>query len=87
LMPFIITIILIIAFIISISFLVQKRKKTGITGIKTAFTPICFYLIAVINHLAYLFDLMGLLSWTISIILLFLSAYFMKYMPAAKNEV
>ncbi|MEQ6356888.1 hypothetical protein ABNX05_19855 [Lysinibacillus sp. M3] len=77
----ILSIILIITLIFSISVVIQKRKKASITGIKSILTSICLYLIAVTNLLAYWFDFMGLLNWSITVILLILGAYFTKYMP------
>ncbi|MFE3573006.1 hypothetical protein [Lysinibacillus sp. NPDC059133] len=77
----ILSIILIITLIFSISVVIQKRKKAGIIGIKSILTSICLYLIAVTNLLAYWFDFMGLLNWSITVILLILGAYFTKYMP------
>lgn len=79
--PIILTVILLVAIIFSISILIRKRKKAGVTGIKTILTPICMYLIAVTNLLAYWFGFMGVLSWSITIILLILGAYFTKNMP------
>lgn len=84
-LPIILSIILILALIFSITLVVQKRKKAGITGIKTALTPICFYLIGITNLLAYWFDFMGLLNWSITVILLILGAYFTKYMPISEK--
>ncbi|MGM0879151.1 MAG: hypothetical protein ACQEWV_32065 [Bacillota bacterium] len=76
---------LLIALIFSISIVVQKRKKAGITGIKSALTSICFYLIAITNILAYWFNFMGILNWSITVILLILGAYFIKYMPISES--
>jgi hypothetical protein len=84
-LPISLSIILILALIFSITLVVQKRKKAGITGIKTALTPICFYLIGITNLLAYWFDFMGLLNWSITVILLILGAYFTKYMPISEK--
>jgi hypothetical protein len=81
----ILTIILIIALIFSISVVIAKRRKAGITGIKTALSSICLYLMAVINLLAYWFDFLGVVSWSITIILLFTGAYFTKYIPVAEE--
>ena len=81
LLQIILSIILIITLIFSISVVIQKRKKASITGIKSILTSICLYLIAVTNLLAYWFDFMGLLNWSITVILLILGAYFTKYMP------
>jgi len=75
------SIILLLALSFSILVLITKRKRSGITGIKSALTSICFYLVAIINLLAYWFDFMGLLSWSITVILLILGAYFTKHIP------
>ncbi|MDQ0216672.1 CHASE2 domain-containing sensor protein [Oikeobacillus pervagus] len=83
--PIILSIILIIALVFSISTVVRKRKKAGITGIKSALTSICFYLIAVTNLLAYWFDFMGLMSWSITVILLILGSFFTKYMSMSEK--
>lgn len=80
-LPVILSVTLIIFLIFSILIVVQKRKKAGITGIKSALTSICFYLIAVINLLAYWFDFMGILNWSIIVILLILGVFFTKYVP------
>lgn len=72
-----------IIFIVTIPVAIRKRKKSGVSGIKSALTSICFFLIALTNILAYWFDLLGLFSWTISVILLILAAYFTKYMPVS----
>ncbi|SES63314.1 hypothetical protein SAMN05216389_101166 [Oceanobacillus limi] len=81
-LPTFLSIVLIIALIFSISVIIQKRKKAGITGIKSALTSICLCLMAVMNLLAYWFDFMGLLSWSITVVLLILGTYFTKYMPS-----
>ncbi|MEK3988475.1 MULTISPECIES: hypothetical protein [Robertmurraya] len=83
--PIILSIILIIALVFSISVVVKKRKKAGITGIKSALTSICFFLIAITNLLAYWFNFMGLLNWSITVVLLILGAYFTKYMPISEG--
>ncbi|MDL4842361.1 hypothetical protein [Aquibacillus rhizosphaerae] len=46
---------------------------------KSALSPICLYLIAITNLLAYWFDFMGIVSWSMTIILLMLGAYFTRY--------
>ena len=71
----ILSIILIITLILSIIVVVKKRKKAGTTGIKSALTSICFFLIAIINLLAYWFNF----------ILLILGAYFTKYMRISES--
>lgn len=82
----ILSIILIFALIISISYVVHKRKKAGITGVKSALTPVFLYLMAITNLLALWFNLPGLLTWTISVAFLLLGAYFTKYLPVPKSE-
>jgi Ca2+/Na+ antiporter len=76
------TSILIVALIISVVTVIRKRRKQGISGIKTALTSICFYLIVIINLLALWFDL-GLWSWANTVVLLLLAAYFTKYLKPA----
>jgi hypothetical protein len=66
--------------------LVQKRKETGIKGIKSALTLVCFYLVGITNLLAYWFNFMGLLNWSITVILFILGAYFTKYIPLSKAD-
>ncbi|MFG6113687.1 hypothetical protein ACGTN9_00765 [Halobacillus sp. MO56] len=65
--------------------MIRKRKRLGITGLKSLLTSISFFMIAIINIFAYWFDFMGIWSWLITIGLLILGAYFTKYMPAATN--
>ncbi|MFS0637325.1 hypothetical protein AB1K84_15605 [Mesobacillus foraminis] len=81
--PIIVTIILVLSLGFSISFVIRKRKKAGITGFKSALTPICFYLIAVVNILAYWFNFLGLVNWGMTVVLLILGAYFTRFMPIA----
>lgn len=83
--PIIFTFVLIIALVFSVAVAVKKRKKAGIIGIKSALTSICFYLIAIINLLAYWFNFLGVINWSITIGLLLLGAYFTKYMPEFKR--
>lgn len=79
--PIIVTIILVLSLVFSISFVIRKRKKAGITGFKSALPPICFYLIAVVNILAYWFNFLGLVNWGMTVILLILGAYFTRFLP------
>jgi hypothetical protein len=79
--PIVWTIILIAGLMVSGVYVYRKRKAAGITGMKTALTSICFYLIAVTNLLAVWFDFIGIISWVITIILLIAGAYFTKYLP------
>lgn len=80
------TVLLVLAFLVSVTMLIQRRKKAGITGLKTALTSICFYLIAAINLLAYwFFGFLGLVSWSMTVMLLLLGAYFTKYMAVSER--
>lgn len=81
----ILSIILLLVLIFSVNLVIKKRKEAGVTGLKSALTPICFLLIGAINLLAYWFDFLGLLNWSITVILLILGAYFTKYMPTAER--
>ncbi|SDJ14647.1 hypothetical protein [Salimicrobium halophilum] len=85
-MDIILSIILVITLIISVSYVVFKRKQAGITGMKSALTPICLFLIGVVNLFAYWFGFSGLVSWTMSIVLLLLGAYFTKYIQAPVKQ-
>jgi len=80
------TIITIIALIISVAFVIYQRRQKGITGFKTALTPICFYLIAIINLVAIWTESLGIITWMLSILLLFLAAYFTKFFPQERQQ-
>lgn len=81
-MDIILSVILVIVLILSIIIVIKKRNKYGIKGIKSLLSSICLYVIAIINLFAYWFNFLGLLSWSLTIILLLLGAYFTKYIPA-----
>jgi CHASE2 domain-containing sensor protein len=80
------TIILLAGLMVSGVYVYRRRKAAGITGVKTALTSICFYLIAVANLLAVWFDFIGLISWAVTIMLLIAGAYFTKYLPPQHTE-
>ncbi len=84
-LPIFLTILTVIALVFSISMNVKKRRKAGVTGMKAALTPICFYLIAVTQLLAYWLDFLGIISWTITVLLLIIGAYFTKYLPVKED--
>ncbi len=83
----VVSIIVIGALVGSVIFTVRKRKKLGYTDFKSALTPICFYLIAVTQLMAYWFDLLGLISWGVTMGLLLLGAYFTKYSIQTEKEI
>jgi hypothetical protein len=76
--------LLIPALIVSVALAIRKRRKNNITGVRSALTPLCFFLAGVINLLAYWFDSMGFLNWGITVMLFILGSYFTKYMPDQK---
>lgn len=78
-------IILTVAFIFFIPVVIIKRKKAGVTGIRTALPAICLLLLVLTIILSYWFNFMGLISWSVGFILLILAAYFTKYMPVPED--
>ena len=85
-MPTILSVILILVLMVSVSVFVKRRKKAGVTGIKSALTSICLYLMAIINLFAYWFDFSGVVTWTITTVLIILGVYFTKYLPVSKRK-
>lgn len=68
--------------ICSATIVMKKRKNAGITGKKSMITLTCLYPMAITHLLAYWFGIMmGIISWSISTVLLFIGAYFMKDLP------
>jgi len=80
------TIIMLIALTVSTFYLVYQRRRKGITGFKTALTSICFYSIAIINLVAIWTKSLGIITWLLSILLLFLAAYFTKFFPQKRQQ-
>lgn len=80
--PTIFTLLMLIAFGFSIKKIITKRKEASIIGWKSLGTSLCFFLIAAINLLAYWFDLIGIISLSLTILLLIIGAYFTRYLPA-----
>ena len=65
--------------------LLIKKKKSGIKGLKSALTSICFFSLAILNMFAYWFHFGGAFTWLFSIVLLLVGAYFTKYIPISKK--
>ncbi len=84
-MESILSILVLVSLIFSIIYVVRQRKAQGITGLKSALTSICFFLVAITNLLAYWFDFLGIWSWGSTVVLLLLGAYFTKYMQPAQS--
>ncbi|WP_165995485.1 hypothetical protein [Bacillus sp. Cs-700] len=82
--PVILTIITVTALFIATFIVFRKRKAAGLTGIKSALTPMFLFLIAIVNLLAYWFDFNGMINWVAMMVFLLLGAYFTKY--TFKNE-
>ncbi|WP_247600475.1 hypothetical protein [Priestia flexa] len=78
-MEFIFTTVVIAGLLVSNLYVVQKRKKLGLKGIKSALAPICFSLIALWQLAAYWFQFLGVVSVALTSILLLAGAYFTKY--------
>ncbi|KZE69248.1 hypothetical protein AWM68_02990 [Fictibacillus phosphorivorans] len=85
-MESILSVLVLVSLIFSIIYVVRQRKAQGITGLKTALTSICFFLVAITNLLAYWFDFLGIWSWVSTIGLLLLGAYFTKYLHPAHSK-
>lgn len=84
--PAILTVMLMTIFGFSVTHLIRKRKKAQITGIKSLVISICFFLIGAVNLLAYWFDFIGIINWTLTVLLLIMGAYFSKYLPVYETE-
>ena len=67
--------------------LLIKEKKSGIKGLKSALTSICFFSLAILNMFAYWFHFGGAFTWLFSIVLLLVGAYFTKYIPISKRYI
>ncbi|ARI78048.1 hypothetical protein [Halobacillus mangrovi] len=80
--PTLINITILVCLLFSIYYFLLKRKKAGVTGFKSALSSICFFLIASTNLAAGIFNLLGVISWTLTIVFLLLGGYFTKYLPA-----
>ncbi|WLR58898.1 hypothetical protein [Guptibacillus hwajinpoensis] len=80
----IVTIIFSIVFLIGIYIQVTRRKRVGLTGFKSAISPICFLISAALNPLGYWFGFLGLYSLLGSMLFLLIGAYFLKEMQMPK---
>jgi len=82
----ILSIIILISLPITIFFHVKSRKKAGVKGWKPSLTSICFFSIAIVNLIGYWFHLLGIISWAMTMILLFMGAYFSKYLKPVESN-
>ncbi|MDE7554194.1 hypothetical protein [Bacillus tropicus] len=80
-LPFVLIFFLVIAMYMAY----QKKKKSGVKGLKSALTSICFFSLAILNMFAYWFHFGGAFTWLFSIVLLLVGAYFTKYIPISKK--
>jgi len=85
-LPIILSIILIIALLFSIRVVMMKRRKAKVRGVKSLLSSICLYFIAITNLFAYWFNFLGIISWTLTMFLLILGAYYTKYIPIVEND-
>jgi len=79
-------IVFLLAMILSIIYLIYRRKKLKITGFKTLVTSLCFYSIALLNMAAYTFNFLGLVTFIATFGLLLLAAYCTKYLPRKEEQ-
>ncbi|MCA0992079.1 hypothetical protein [Pseudalkalibacillus hwajinpoensis] len=82
----ILTMVFAVVFIIGIYVQVTRRKRAGLTGVKSAIAPICFMMSAALNPLGYWFGFLGLISLLGSMLFLFLGAYYLKEMQGAEGS-
>ncbi|WP_100405500.1 hypothetical protein [Bacillus solitudinis] len=75
-----VSILLTIFLFITLLITLWRRKKAGVTGLKSGLTAICLFLMASINIVAYWLGLLGLTSWMITGALILLGVYFTKYL-------
>ncbi|WP_298831149.1 hypothetical protein [uncultured Planococcus sp.] len=78
--PTIATVFLLIAIGFAVNKIIKKRKESSITDLKSLGTSICFFLIAIVNILAYWFDFIGIISMSLTILLLITGAYCSRYL-------
>ncbi|MCA0987185.1 hypothetical protein [Guptibacillus algicola] len=82
----IMSIVLMVFLIVSIFIVIKKRKKAGQTGLKSALTPICFFAISIINLFGIWFHSLGVVIWSLNVVLLIMGAYFTKYSLVAEKH-
>ncbi|MGH2316332.1 hypothetical protein ACRC6Q_01125 [Planococcus sp. SE5232] len=78
--PTIATVFLLIAIGFAVNKIIKKRKESSAADLKSLGTSICFFLIAIVNLLAYWFDIIGIISMSLTILLLITGAYFSRYL-------
>lgn len=69
-----------------ISVAIKKRKRAGISGLKSAIPSIALFLIALINIIAYWFQFLGWLSLIITVGLLIVVTCFTAYIPSSSTK-
>ncbi|WP_226659109.1 hypothetical protein [Pseudalkalibacillus hwajinpoensis] len=82
----VLTIVFVIVFLIGIYVQIKRRKRAGLTGMKSAISPICFMISAALNPVGYWFGFIGLYSLLGSMLFLLLGAYFLKEMQTADEK-
>lgn len=85
LLEVILPIFIVAALVISMYVIYKKRKRAGVTGLKSLLTSICCLLLAILNLTAYWLHFGGIITWLFSIVLLLVGAYFTKYIPISKK--
>jgi hypothetical protein len=72
--------------VITFSVAVRKRKRAGISGLKSTIPSIALFLIVLIHIIAYWFQFFGFFSLTITVGLIIVAAYFTTYIPSKKAK-
>lgn len=80
--PTIATLIVLFILLLLVKKISRKRKQAQITDPKSLGTSICFLLIAVVNLFAYWFNFIGIVSMSLTVLLLVIGAYFIRYLQA-----
>lgn len=80
--PTIATLIVLFILLLLVKKISRKRKQAQITDPKSLGTSICFLLIAMVNLFAYWFNFIGIVSMSLTMLLLVIGAYFTRYLQA-----
>ncbi|MCL7747911.1 MULTISPECIES: hypothetical protein [Halalkalibacter] len=70
----------------TLMFMKRRRNTKNIHGAKGWVTPVCMLLMPVFALVVHLLDLVGIISWAGLLGLLFVAAYYTKYLPVTKDR-
>ncbi len=80
------TILIIIVLAIAINKIITEKKKSATQNLKGLVTSICFLLISVINLAGYWLGVLGIITMTLTVVLLITGAYFVRYMDTDNRK-